>query len=364
MSPDSQDYRAILLGKAPLLDVRAPLEFTQGSFPGAVNLPLMNDEERHLVGLQYKRAGQDSAIRLGHQLVHGAIKEERVARWAEFARTHPEGYLYCFRGGLRSQISQQWLAEAGIPYPRIIGGYKAMRGFLLEALERTIAQSRFVLVAGFTGSGKTDVIACLRHAIDLEALAHHRGSSFGKHATDQPMLIDFDNRLAIALLRMDDAGVRNIVLEDESRLIGRCALPNSLREAMLTSKVVWIDESLESRVERILRDYVEDLGQQFDRLRGSDDGFGEFAHRLLESLQNVKKRLGGERHARLDGLMREALAAQREGKGLELHREWIRPLLTEYYDPMYAHQRAEKASRILVTGDRDTVTRYLLDAGY
>ena len=364
MSPDSQDYRAILLGKAPLLDVRAPLEFTQGSFPGAVNLPLMNDEERHLVGLQYKRAGQDSAIRLGHQLVHGTIKEERVARWAEFARTHPEGYLYCFRGGLRSQISQQWLAEAGIPYPRVIGGYKAMRGFLLEALERTIAQSRFVLVAGFTGSGKTDVIACLRHAIDLEALAHHRGSSFGKHATDQPMQIDFDNRLAIALLRMDDAGVRNIVLEDESRLIGRCALPNSLREAMLTSKVVWIDESLESRVERILRDYVEDLGQQFDRLRGSDDGFGEFAHRLLESLQNVKKRLGGERHARLDGLMREALAAQREGKGLELHREWIRPLLTEYYDPMYAHQRAEQASRILVTGDRDTVTRYLLDAGY
>ena len=364
MRPDSEDYRSILLGKAPLLDVRAPVEFAQGSFPGAVNAPLMNDEERHLVGLQYKRAGQESAIRLGHQLVNGAVKEERVARWAQFARAHPDGYLYCFRGGLRSQVSQQWLAEAGIAYPRIVGGYKGMRGFLLETLERTIAQSRFLLVAGFTGSGKTDVIACLRHAIDLEALAHHRGSSFGKHATEQPMQIDFDNRLAIALLRLDDAGVRNIALEDESRHIGRCALPNALREAMLNSKVVWIDESLDSRVERILRDYVEDLGQQFVRQRGEAYGFGEFAHRLLESLQNVKKRLGGERHARLDGLMREALAAQREGKGLDLHREWIRPLLSEYYDPMYAHQRDEKASRILVTGDKDTVTRYLLDAGY
>ena len=113
-----------------------------------------------------------------------------------------------------------------------------------------------------------------------------------------------------------------------------------------------------------MRDYVEDLGEQFVRLRGADDGFGDFAHRLLESLQNVKKRLGGERHARLEARMREALDAQREGKGLDLHREWIRPLLTEYYDPMYAHQRAEKASRILVTGDRDTVTRYLLDAGF
>lgn len=364
MNADCQDYHAILLGKAPLLDVRAPIEFAQGSFPGAVNLPLMTDEERHLVGLQYKRAGQESAIRLGHQLVQGAVKEERVARWAEFARAHPDGYLYCFRGGLRSQISQQWLAEAGIAYPRVVGGYKAMRTFLLETLERTIAQSRFLLIAGFTGSGKTDVIASLQHAIDLEAFAHHRGSSFGKHATEQPTQIDFDNRLSIALLRLNERGVPDIALEDESRHIGRCALPNSLQEKMLTSPVVWIEEPLESRVECILRDYVENLGQQFATLRGSDEGFGEFAHRLLESLHNVRKRLGGERHERLNAHMRAALAAQREGRGLDLHREWIRPLLTEYYDPMYAHQRTEKASRIIMTGDRQTVTRYLLDAGY
>ena len=364
MTADSQDYRAILLDKAPLLDVRAPVEFSQGAFPGAVNLPLMTDEERHLVGLQYKRAGQDSAIRLGHQLVNGEIKAERVARWAEFARAHPDGYLYCFRGGLRSQLSQQWLTEAGISYPRIVGGYKAMRGYLLETLERTIAHSRFVLIAGFTGSGKTDVIARLRHAIDLEALAHHRGSSFGKHATEQPVQIDFENPLAIALLRLNDAGVVDIALEDESRHIGRCALPDALREKMSVSPVVWIDEPLESRVERILRDYVENLGQQFAALRGPDAGFDEFAQRLLESLQNVRKRLGGERHERLAGHLRAALAAQREGAGLELHREWIRPLLTEYYDPMYAHQRAEKAARIIMAGDQQTVTRYLLNAGY
>lgn len=364
MRPDSQDYQAILLGNAALLDVRAPVEFAQGAFPGAINLPLMMDEERHLVGLRYKHAGQESAIRLGHELVNGAVKEERVARWVEFTKSHPEGYLYCFRGGLRSQIVQQWLAEAGVAYPRIIGGYKAMRGFLLESLASTITESRFVLVAGFTGSGKTDVIKSLRHAIDLEGLAHHRGSSFGKHATEQPAQIDFDNLLAIALMRLHRDGTRDIALEDESRLIGRCALPIALRDTMLGSPVVWIDEPLEARVECILRDYVEDLGQQFRTLLGPDEGFGAFAHRLLESLQNVRKRLGGERHERLDQRLRAALTLQREGGGVDLHREWIRPLLTEYYDPMYAHQRAEKASRIIFTGDRESAARYLLDAGY
>jgi len=114
----------------------------------------MNDEERHRVGLQYKQKGQDAAIVLGHALVSGEIKAQRVAQWVKFAQEHPEGYLYCFRGGLRSRISQQWLSDAGLPYPRIIGGYKAMRSFLIEKLNTSIAASKFVLVAGFTGCGK------------------------------------------------------------------------------------------------------------------------------------------------------------------------------------------------------------------
>ena len=198
--PDTEDFASVLLSGVPLLDVRAPVEFAQGAFPASVNLPLMNDEERHRVGLQYKQKGQDAAIVLGHALVSGEIKAQRVAQWVKFAQEHPEGYLYCFRGGLRSRISQQWLADAGLPYPRIIGGYKAMRSFLIEKLNTSIAASKFVLVAGFTGCGKTEVIQNLDAAIDLEKLAHHRGSSFGKHATDQPVQIDFDNLLAIALM--------------------------------------------------------------------------------------------------------------------------------------------------------------------
>jgi tRNA 2-selenouridine synthase len=362
--PDTEDFASILLSGAPLLDVRAPVEFAQGAFPASVNVPLMNDEERHLVGLKYKNAGQDKAIILGHTLVSGEIKAQRVAQWVKFAQAHPEGYLYCFRGGLRSRISQQWLAEAGLPYPRIIGGYKAMRSFLIEKLTESIATSKFVMIAGFTGCGKTEVIQHLDATIDLEKLAHHRGSSFGKHATDQPVQIDFDNSLAIAFMRLHAAGKHNIALEDESRLIGKCALPIPLRDIMQVSPVVWVEEPTESRVERILHDYVEDLGGQFERKLGTEAGFEAFSARLLESLQNLYKRLGGERHARLNQRMLEALAVQKATGALEAHRDWIRPLLTEYYDPMYEHQRANKASRIIFSGDRETVIRHLKQQGY
>lgn len=364
LRPDTEDFQTLFLNDTPLLDVRAPVEFAQGSFPGVINHPLMTDEERHLVGLCYKKQGQDAAIKLGHELVSGKIKAERVAQWVEFARQHPNGYLYCFRGGLRSRISQQWLAEAGVPYPRIIGGYKAMRTFLLESLEQQIAASSFVLIAGFTGCGKTQVVAELTAVIDLEKLANHRGSSFGKHATDQPVQIDFDNRLAIALLKLHAQNKTRIALEDESRLIGRCALPLSMRDAMLQSPVVWVEESTESRVERILSDYVEDLGGQFKHKLGEDEGFEAFSARLLESLQNLYKRLGGERHTRLEGLMKRALQEQKLTGDLALHRDWIRPLLTEYYDPMYEHQREGKASRIIFSGDRKAVTQYLKQTGY
>lgn len=362
--PDTDDFASLFTREVALLDVRAPIEFEQGAFPGAVNLPLMNDQERHQVGLRYKQVNQEAAIKLGHELVSGEIKVARVAQWKAFAQAHPDGYLYCFRGGLRSRISQSWLAEAGIDYPRIVGGYKAMRTFLLESLTKHIDTSDFVLVSGLTGSGKTEVIQALSSTVDLEKLAHHRGSSFGKHATDQPVQINFDNSLAIALLRLHAQGKSRIALEDESRMIGRCALPISLRDKMQTSSVVWLEEPMPVRVERILHDYVEDLGSQFAAKLGAEAGFSAFSARLLESLQNLIKRLGGERHTRLAAAMQAALNEQQSKGTLDLHREWIGPLLSEYYDPMYEHQRTSKLSRVIFSGDRAAVTEYLLHKGF
>ena len=166
--PDTDDYRSLLLADAPMIDLRAPVEFARGAFPGAHSLPLMSDEERAEVGICYKAHGQQAAIDLGHRLVAGAERERRMAAWLDFAQRHPRGYLYCFRGGLRSQTVQRWMREAGVDYPLILGGYKAMRRFLLDEFDRSLERADLVLVAGRTGTGKTRVIEALPRAVDLE----------------------------------------------------------------------------------------------------------------------------------------------------------------------------------------------------
>ena len=359
MAVDFTDYRDIFLNDRPLMDARAPVEFHKGAFPGALNLPLMNDIERQRVGTCYKHHGQQAAIELGHQLVSGAVKAERLQAWAAFARAHPEGFLYCFRGGLRSQIVQQWLkSEAGIDYPRIGGGYKALRGVLIDTLESAQAECDFVLLGGMTGTGKTEVLVQLRNSVDLEGHANHRGSSFGKRATGQPSNIDFENRLAIDFLKKRAAGIEQFVLEDESRVVGSCALPLSLYQGMQQYPMVWLEDRFEQRVERILGDYVVDLSAEFQAVHG-DEGFGRFSERLLDSLDNVHKRLGGERHRRMRVLMEEALAEQGRSGAVELHRAWIEGLLREYYDPMYVFQREKKGGRIEFAGERQAVIEYL-----
>ncbi|MBX8472502.1 tRNA 2-selenouridine(34) synthase MnmH [Pseudomonas sp. RIT778] len=359
MAVDFTDYRDIFLNDRPLMDARAPVEFHKGAFPGALNLPLMNDIERQRVGTCYKHHGQQAAIELGHQLVSGAVKAERLQAWAAFARAHPEGFLYCFRGGLRSQIVQQWLkSEAGIDYPRIGGGYKALRGVLIDTLESAQAECDFVLLGGMTGTGKTEVLVQLRNSVDLEGHANHRGSSFGKRATGQPSNIDFENRLAIDFLKKRAAGIEQFVLEDESRVVGSCALPLSLYQGMQQYPMVWLEDRFEQRVERILGDYVVDLSAEFQAVHG-DEGFGRFSERLLDSLDNVHKRLGGERHRRMRVLMEEALAEQGRSGAVDLHRAWIEGLLREYYDPMYVFQREKKGGRIEFAGERQAVIEYL-----
>lgn len=359
MRDNSSDYRALFLNDVPMMDMRAPIEFAKGAFPGVTSLPLMSDIERQKVGTCYKQHGQDAAIELGHQLVCGEVKAERVAAWAAFAKAHPEGYLYCFRGGLRSQIVQQWLKEAGIDYPRVVGGYKAMRTFLLETTTQAVAECDFVILGGLTGTGKTDVLMQLSNSLDLEGHANHRGSSFGKRASAQPAQIDFENRLAVDILKQRARGTEQFVLEDEGRIVGSCTLPLALYEGMQRYPMVWLTDSLENRVERILRDYVVNLCAEFTGLHGEEQGYPLFSERLQHSLSRIQKRLGGERYQRYLAIMQTGLAEQQRSGAVDLHRGWIEGLLREYYDPMYAYQRESKGARVEFTGDQEAVVAYL-----
>ena len=362
MRDNSADFSQIFLNDLPMMDARAPVEFSKGAFPGVMNLPLMDDLERQKVGTCYKQQGQDAAIKLGHQLVCGELKAARIAAWAAFARANPQGYLYCFRGGLRSQLVQQWLKdEAGIDYPRVIGGYKAMRTFLLDSTEQALAQCDFVILGGLTGTGKTEVLAQLDNALDLEGHANHRGSSFGKRVSPQPSQIDFENRLAIDMLKKRHAGQQQFVLEDESRMVGSCNLPLGLHQGMQDYPLIWLEDSLEGRVTRILADYVTNLCAEFVAVHGPEQGFALFAERLQQSLSNILKRLGGERYQRLAASMNAALAEQQRSGDVQLHREWIEGLLGEYYDPMYAFQQENKAHRIEFRGEHAAVLDYLRD---
>ena len=347
--PDCADFRQLFLSDTPLIDTRAPVEFALGAVPGAVNLPLMTDDERAQVGLCYKRQGQSAAIALGHALVQGDAKAERVQVWADFARQHPEGYLYCFRGGLRSQISQQWLAEAGCDYPRIVGGYKAMRRFLLDTLQQA-AHRPAVIVSGQTGCAKTRLLNEQPNGIDLEGLANHRGSAFGKRLGGQPTQIDFENRLAVALLRHAETHSDHaILLEDESRLIGRLAVPEVLREAMLKAPLLVVEMPLEDRVEHTYSNYILSNLADWQAQDGEPEGFRHFSAELLANLAALRKRLGGYRFTNLAAEMEAALSAHRQGDP-EAHKQWIRNLLKDYYDPMYAYQLGLKSERVTFRG--------------
>lgn len=351
---DTADYRALFLSNAPMVDLRSPGEFAQGAFPGAHSLPLMTDQERAEVGTCYKRSGQQAAIELGHRLVCGHTRAERLARWADFARSHPDGYLYCFRGGLRSQTVQQWLREAGIPYPLVRGGYKAMRRFLLDELERSLATADIVLISGKTGSGKTRVITRLARSVDLEALAGHRGSTFGQLPQPQPSQIDFENAVSIALLKLLAQGTKRVYLEDEGRLIGRLYLPAALRERMASAPLAVVEQSLDERVDVVVEDYVVDLGWRYEQAYGAR-GFELHSARLQDDLGRIRKRLGSERHRIAGGLMADAFAGQRASGDTRGHRAWITLLLETYYDPMYEYQMAQRAGPVLFRGSREAV---------
>lgn len=364
---DTRDFLNLFLNDVPIIDTRAPVEFEKGAFPTSVSLPLMTDDERAQVGTCYKQKGQQAAIELGHQLVSGEIKQRRVEAWVEFARQHPQGFLYCWRGGLRSETVQRWMREAGCEYPRILGGYKAMRRFLIDQQDAICANQPLVLIGGRTGSNKTDLVNALPGSVDLEGLAWHRGSSFGRRPQGQPTQLSFENALAVALLKalhteQVQAG-QPIILEDEGRLIGRCSLPPVFQDAMSASPVVVLEVPLDERVEHSFKTYILDKLTEWQGVKGEEAGFEAFEQDLTDSLYRVRKRLGGVRYQETRAQMDEALAAHRNGNP-DLHWDWILALLVDYYDPMYEYQLSKRGDRIVFRGDREAVREFIQDFRY
>jgi len=326
--------KELFLSSTPLIDVRAPIEYSEGSLPHSVNLPIMNDEERRLVGTCYKEHGQAAAIKLGHELVSGLIKETRIKAWLEAIKLNPKTEVFCFRGGLRSQISCQWLKEAGVERQPIPGGYKRMRRFFLSTLEEA-PLPQLIRLGGLTGSGKTLVLQKISHFIDLEKLASHRGSAFGEQGI-QPGQVRFENELALKLL----SPTKIIVVEDESAVIGKITLPKRFYLQMRNSPIVVLKADEEARIKNIFNDYV--LHQDWET--------------LSRPLERIARGLGGLRLKEVQTLMKEAFEKEKTAHN---HAEWIGQLLHYYYDPFYEKDMKRQPGKIIFEGSEAEVLDYV-----
>ena len=341
-----------------MVDVRAPIEFAKGAFPHSVSAPLMNDDEREAVGICYKESGPEAAQALGHELVGGEVKLARVKQWQAFAEQHPSGILYCFRGGLRSRIAQQWLSEAGIDRPYVEGGYKAMRAYLLDQLHTRVNEGQFLVLSGATGTGKTEVINDWPHSIDLEGMANHRGSAFGKTFVPQPAQIDFENAWSVAWLKRHNMSTAPVLIEDESRLIGKVAVLPEYLAATKQADNILLEALYEQRIERIRRDYFMDAFVHYQKT-DPDTAYDLLDAFIRDAVFRIKKRLGGDRFARLNENLDVAMAtlkSQNQWSGFD---DVIDILLSEYYDPMYQYQYDQKTDKTIFKGSHADIIEWL-----
>ena len=331
--------------QVPMVDVRAPVEFIYSKIPQSINLPILDDEQRRLVGTCYKQQGPETATQLGHDLVSGQDKQQKISAWMSFFSRHPEGKIFCFRGGQRSQIACQWIRDAGHEIYPLAGGQKRIRSFLLEILEMA-SLAPLIRIAGPTGSGKTKLLGELSQKysiIDLEALANHRGSAFGDIGP-RPSQASFENDLAVQLLRLRKSS--KIFVEDEARAIGSVGQPTKFFQALQTSPVIWLEEDLEKRCEHIFNEYV---GKDF---------CGEIAKsKFSNGVDKIKKKLGENKTREIKFLIDAAFdnpVMDEEG-----HKLWIRRLLVDYYDPLYLRFKNQYAESLLFSGNYAQALAYI-----
>ena len=322
-------------GQSSWLDVRSEGEFASACVPGFRNTPILTNQERHEVGLCYRQKGQEAAIALGHRLVD-PVREERVDAWLRHCSEDKAIAVACWRGGLRSQIASAWMRERGRAVQRIQGGYKALRQELLAQLE---SKRSFLVLTGFTGSGKSRLLQELPSSLvlDLETFAQHRGSSFGAMPEHpQPTQTNFENQIALHLRSCHESPL----IEDESRVVGSLHLPEAIFTGLAQSPVIRLHVSLEERCQNIYQEYVA------QRLAAGIDPLA-LREELIQSTMKLKNRLGGLLSSQIKSGIEQAFATQDP----TAHELWIGLLLRQYYDVSYQHAEGRSQRPILFEGN-------------
>jgi tRNA 2-selenouridine synthase len=290
--------------KLPLIDARSEGEFAQSQIPNAINIPILNNEERVIVGTLYKEKGNEVATLKGFELVGPRFHEIQKSALAQFS--DKKVLIYCWRGGMRSQILSWLLTMVGFEVYRLQGGYKTYRTYSFDLVRDKL---NFIVLAGRTGTGKTRLLKSLEkkgeQILDLEGIANHKGSSFGAIGqAPQPTVEQFENLLAEAVMKLD--ADHPTWIENESRKIGRLILPELFYQQMLEAPLIDIHRTDAERVRLIADEYA---------VLPKDE--------LIQAVLRLKKKLGGLRTS-------QAIEAIVD----ENHEDWIANLLI-YYDKAY-----------------------------
>ena len=296
-----------------IIDVRSPGEYVHAHMPNAFSLPLFSDEERAAIGTPHKQKSREAAIKLGLPFFGTKMFSmiETVEAWAqEYEKKHqktPTILVHCWRGGMRS-AAVAWLLDLyGFKTEQLTGGYKAYRNWVLAQFEK---EYKMKVLGGYTGSGKTERLLQLKKSkipvIDLEGLAHHKGSAFGALGQqEQPSQEQFENNLATALFKMASTE-KFFWIEDESQRIGTNMLPFSFFKNLRNSVCYFIDIPFESRLKFILQ------------------GYGKFTMAdLIAATLRIQKRLGGLETKNVVNLL------------VENNTEAAFDILLKYYDKVY-----------------------------
>jgi tRNA 2-selenouridine synthase len=305
-----------------LIDARSPAEFALDHIPGAINCPVLDDEERRIVGTTYVQVSAFEARKIG-----GAMVARNIARHLDtLFRDKPKDWrplVYCWRGGLRSGSFTHWLRLVGWDAQQLKGGYKAWRGHVIAQLAERVPQLELRVLCGPTGSAKTRVLQALgdlgEQVLDLEALAAHRGSVLGEiPGRPQPSQKSFETQLMDRLARFDLD--RRVWVEAESRRIGRIAVPEPLLQRLRGSPVVEIAASREARLAYLLRDYA---------------WLGDDPQGLADKLGTLHQVLAKDVLAQW-----QAWALQRSLPPL------FDALMAQHYDPLYARSQGRHLERL------------------
>lgn len=308
--PETVTFHPDLLQSHCIVDARTPLEYAEDHLPGAINVPLLSNDERVEIGTLYKQQGAHLARIRGLELTAGRFPQI-VAEIAAAANGRPI-LVYCWRGGLRSKTIASILELTGYPVKQLTGGYKAFRNQVTAFFDDFAPGAPLVVLHGMTGIGKTTLLGILEKRgesiVDLEGIACHRGSAFGSLGLSQKHLTQkgFETLLWDIFRKLPQG--KPIYLEGESRRIGQVTLPGKLYDVMGQSFKVWCVASLETRVRRLTEEY----------------GLKEYETELADALFRIKKKLGGDKFNEISGYL------QRWEMG-----PFMTELIVSYYDKLY-----------------------------